>query len=198
MKVIKIGGSLIDRAEEILKILKNEKVLIIPGGGVFADAVRDVYKNYNVGEREAHFMAIMAMNIFGIYLEGKGEISAREEPEGELPAILLPYRFIKDRDELPPTWDVTGDSITCYIGAELNAEEIILLKSVDGVFGDGGLINNIAASDLEITEQSVVDSFLPEVINKYKIRCRILNGREMKDLNYIFKGDKGTCINPDI
>lgn len=198
MKVIKIGGSLIDNAEEILKILKNEEVLIIPGGGVFADAVREVYKNYNVGESEAHFMAIMAMNVFGICLENRGEISAREEPEGELPAILLPYRFIKDRDELPHTWDVTGDSIACYIGAELNAEEIILLKSVDGIFRDGGLIREIAASDLGLMEQSVVDGFLPEIINKYRMKCRILNGRKMKDINYIFKGNNGTYINHDI
>ncbi len=197
MKVIKIGGSLLDRAERILEVLRDKEVLIVPGGGIFADTVREVYKDYSVGETAAHFMAVYAMNIYGLYLEDKGGISAREKAEGELPAILLPYKFIKERDELPHSWSVTSDSIACYIAAELGAEELILLKSVEGITKGGKLVDVISTGELKGMKQSVVDSFLSRIVEEYRIRCRILNGRRLESLKSFLNGNsEGTLIVP--
>lgn len=175
MKVVKVGGSLLDRAGKVLELLAYQKALIVPGGGVFADAVRELYSSGRVGDREAHFMAIIAMDAYGLWLERKCVIPASASPYCELPAILLPYRFIMENDELPHSWEVTSDSIAYFIGAKLKADEVVLLKSVE--FAVGG---RVPAGELREMKQDVVDSYLPELVERYGLPCRVVRAREVR------------------
>ncbi len=75
MIVLKIGGSLFDSARELLKWVADEErdVLVVPGGGAFADKVRDVYGTTTLSDDAAHWMALLAMDQYGYYLsDGTG------------------------------------------------------------------------------------------------------------------------------
>mgnify|MGYP001614876161 CR=1 FL=1 len=72
--VIKVGGSL-GRWAGLGKLLDSiarwkgaTNVLVIPGGGVFADLVLAEYRRLRLTERAAHRMAILAMDQYGMQL----------------------------------------------------------------------------------------------------------------------------------
>lgn len=68
--IIKIGGSLMDHAAGIIRTIRESErnILIIPGGGIFADAVRQK----EISDTAAHFMAIAAMDQYGWLLSSYG------------------------------------------------------------------------------------------------------------------------------
>ncbi len=57
--VIKVGGSL-------GRWKGATNVLVIPGGGVFADLVRAEYRRARLTDHAAHRMAILAMDQYGL------------------------------------------------------------------------------------------------------------------------------------
>lgn len=74
MRIIKLGGSLFHTPElkqwlELLDIAsQNEGVIIVPGGGPFADQVRHAQRLHRFDDSAAHHMAILAMAQFGLML----------------------------------------------------------------------------------------------------------------------------------
>ncbi|MBZ0131707.1 hypothetical protein [Candidatus Methylomirabilis sp.] len=72
--VIKVGGSL-GRWKGLGKLLDSVErwkgstnVLVVPGGGVFADLVRAEYRRVRLTNHAAHRMAILAMDQYGLEL----------------------------------------------------------------------------------------------------------------------------------
>src|SRR5687767_967000 len=68
-EVIKIGGSLLADARHldtalttIADIARVRRVLVVPGGGPFADAVRALDRRVGLSDDAAHWMAILAMD----------------------------------------------------------------------------------------------------------------------------------------
>ncbi|MGH7649286.1 MAG: hypothetical protein ACREND_14305, partial [Gemmatimonadaceae bacterium] len=39
-----------------------------------------------------------------------------------------PYRWLRARDPLPHSWDVTSDSIAAWVAGELHARRLVLVK----------------------------------------------------------------------
>ncbi|HCC82688.1 MAG TPA: delta 1-pyrroline-5-carboxylate synthetase, partial [Methylophaga sp.] len=74
MYVVKLGGSLYHTAElkSWLTLLEqtalNESVVIVPGGGPFADMVRQAQQLHKFDDQHAHHMAILAMAQYGLML----------------------------------------------------------------------------------------------------------------------------------
>ena len=73
--VLKVGGSLAEYPTSLKRLCrklavfaKDHKILIVPGGGTFADAVRDFDKTHGLSSTVAHKMAILAMDQFGLFL----------------------------------------------------------------------------------------------------------------------------------
>ncbi len=55
MKVVKLGGSLLDDPKALTQCLSTiekakEKIVIVPGGGLFADQVRAAQQQWNFNE----------------------------------------------------------------------------------------------------------------------------------------------------
>ncbi|HSG93628.1 MAG TPA: uridylate kinase, partial [Methylotenera sp.] len=70
MWVVKLGGSLLGSPEltswlETLVKISDGKVLIVPGGGMFADAVRQAQEASLINDAVAHHLALLAMDQFG-------------------------------------------------------------------------------------------------------------------------------------
>ena len=65
--VVKVGGSLMDVAESVMRVLSQSSVpvLIVPGGGVFANGIRDL----GVDGTAAHWMAVSAMDQYGWFCQ---------------------------------------------------------------------------------------------------------------------------------
>ena len=150
----------------------SETIIVVPGGSIFADTVRRV----DPGEESAHWMAVLAMEQYGYYLaDGTG---ATLIDSLEIPAkgtyILLPYRILKEKDELPHTWDVTSDTIAAWVALKLGAR-FIKVTDVDGIYLDGLLQNELNAKEL-IGKETCVDAELPNFLMKYNMNCEIING----------------------
>ncbi|MDS1006661.1 hypothetical protein [Clostridium sporogenes] len=172
--IIKVGGSLIKTVEPILEIIKSYNPLIIPGGGIFADSIRRFQRELNFSEEAAHDMAILAMHQYGIYLSSISKISTSNIIRNG-PVIILPYDLLSIHEPFQCSWDVTSDSIAAFIASLINDSDIILLKSVDGIYVDNKCIKDISTSELIELQQDVVDPEFTHVLEKYKINCYIYN-----------------------
>ena len=178
MIVVKLGGSLIHRAKELVReindysIREGEQIIIVPGGSVFADTVRKV----NASQEAAHWMAVLAMEQYGYYLADGTDVRLVHglDNTGEGARILLPYTFLKQNDELPHSWDVTSDTIAAWVALKLNAR-LIKATDVDGIYIDGELWNELSAVSL-IDKNTCVDAQLPGFLHKNKMNCEIVNG----------------------
>jgi hypothetical protein len=115
-------------------------VLVVPGGGPFAETVRAIDALLEPGDDAAHWMAILGMDQYAHLLaartpsadvvETAAEARATHET-GRLP-ILAPYRWLRERDPLPHSWAVSSDSIAAWIALDVGAPELILVKPVAG------------------------------------------------------------------
>jgi 5-(aminomethyl)-3-furanmethanol phosphate kinase len=184
--VLKLGGSLIENAPELLIYLQQNldswstsvpTVLIVPGGGVFADSIRDVYKNREISDDAAHWMAILGMEQYAYYLADKSGIRTTDDVDKLLPgiSILMPYRLLCSRDPLPHSWDVTSDCIAAWVASILDAR-MIKVTDVDGVMINGKTVATVDAAKLKEMGESCVDKMLPELLIKDSRDCRVING----------------------
>jgi len=141
--VVKVGGALLGLDDALASTLSaleqaahTHALVIVPGGGPFADAVRAVHRHHSLSNDDAHWMAILGMEQYGILLASRirsaelvhrrGEI-ARAHARHRVP-VLAPYRWIREADPLPHSWDVTSDSIAAWIASEIGAQQLILIK----------------------------------------------------------------------
>lgn len=143
--VIKVGGALMrDPAAlqhtmaDLSRVPRGTRWLIVPGGGPFADAVRDLNRRLPLTDDAAHWMAILAMDQYAHVLAGLVDDSLMvHDPAGIAAAlgagripVLAPYRWLRCADPLPHSWDVTSDSIAAWIAVALGAPHLLLLKPV--------------------------------------------------------------------
>jgi aspartokinase-like uncharacterized kinase len=195
MIVVKLGGSLIHRAKKLIKEIIDystscdENVLIVPGGSLFADAVRKV----NTSEEASHWMAILGMEQYGHYLADGNEAKLVDDLNIDGVCVLLPYNLLRKKDELPHTWDVTSDTIAAWIALQLKAR-LIKATDVDGIYINGELKKEISADQLKGIE-TCVDAELPCFLIKYKMNCEVINGNCAGRLFNALKGNApGTLI----
>jgi aspartokinase-like uncharacterized kinase len=194
MKIFKFGGSLINHSEMILKVLRSNNVLIVPGGGVFADSIRSLSTKYNFSQEASHRMAILAMHQYGIFLSDLSSIPMTEALENvKGPAIILPFDLIL-ASELGESWDVTSDSIACYIAYLMGEKEFIKATDVDGVVVNGSIAKTIEAGKL-LNINTCVDKRLPSYLQSWNMNCRVINGKSGNNIKKALKGEPvGTLI----
>ena len=194
---LKLGGSLFGSAPSILRrvVETGADVLVVPGGGLFADLVRDVDKEHGLSPDTAHWMAVLAMDQYAYYLHDKTGIELTPllvRKKGV--RIILPYEVLRRQDELPHSWDVTSDTIAAWM-AQRTASQLIKATDVDGIILDGLLQDTIDASALA-GQETCVDRALPDFLIKHNMDAFILNGLAEGRLEEALKGMtvKGTKI----
>lgn len=180
---VKIGGGLLRdegleglrrACAEVSEIAARRAVLVVPGGGAFADAVRAVDAQVGLADDVAHALALTAMDQFGVVLRS---LLPAAETLTDLVApstlgILMPAAAFARRAEIPQSWTVTSDSLAVLAAGAIGAEEAILLKPVAGVLaswpsGEAPL-PNLTAGELQALQQAgggrAVDAYLPEAV----------------------------------
>lgn len=179
LTVVKVGGGLAREAGDgALRALcaalseagARHPLLVVPGGGGFADAVRDHDRRFGLRPRTAHAMAIVAMDQFGRLLGDliAGAELCTEPTAGRAVRVLLPARLLADSDALPATWDVTSDSIAAWVARAAGAERLVLVKAVDGLYREwpplGAPLERLSAAQLDALAPAGVDAHLPRVL----------------------------------
>ena len=151
--VFKVGGSLLaypdllaSTLNAIVEASMHARVAIVPGGGPFADAVRDADDRFHLADDAAHWMAMLAMDQYAHLLASmRAELTlAASEHDvesaiasGHIP-VVAPYRWLRDADPLPHTWGVTSDSISAWVASTLGASQLVLVKP-PGATGEGAV-----------------------------------------------------------
>lgn len=180
--VIKIGGSLMPHARQIIRTILNCKktALILPGGGIFADAVRETGSNGTV----AHWMAIAGMEQYGWYLSEFGVETTREPKLSDKTCVMLPYQYLIEKDPLPHTWDITSDTISAWLADHLGAD-LLILKSIDQVRADGVQIESITT---QINTSDLDPLFIPYILS-HLVNGRIINGTLTERISQAMEGE---------
>ncbi len=139
--VLKLGGSLLSSATliQFLQLAKQAgkgQVVIVPGGGVFADQVRQTQQQWQYDDRTAHYMAILAMQQMALLFQGLcpdlrivDKVSAISANMQRNVVIWSPIPKELDAAGIPANWDITSDTLAAWLAVQLAIEHLILVKS---------------------------------------------------------------------
>lgn len=139
--VVKLGGSLAagtpPRPWLDAVVEAPASVVLVPGGGPFADQVRDLQGQWALTDPLAHRLAIAAMEQFGQVLAslhpGLQTAASRSALSMTLRAgrvpVWLPSRMTLDAPDIPESWEVTSDSLALWLAGLLGARATILVKA---------------------------------------------------------------------
>jgi aspartokinase-like uncharacterized kinase len=202
--VLKIGGSLLGdgKLSTLLTTLgtlaETHRLVVVPGGGPFADAVRSACSRHDPGASAAHWMAILAMDQHAQLLAGLLPAArvatdpagiASVLAEGRLP-VLAPFRWLQAEDPLPHGWHVTSDSIAAWVAARLSARRLVLLKAVEGVRAATGAV----LPDVSVRSRAlggIVDDHFAQALAP-GLECWILTGCEPERLAELLRDGRAT------
>ncbi len=139
--VMKVGGSL--AASPLLQgwldasATAAGRVVLVPGGGPFADTVRATQRALGFDDPTAHAMALLAMAQYGLFLASRvAALVPAETPQDIADAlraqripVWLPPRTLGPSDGVAASWDVTSDSLALWLAARIGAPALLLVKS---------------------------------------------------------------------
>ena len=188
--VVKLGGSLAgDRAlAQWLKALvrsRSARFAVVPGGGPFADVVRESQRAWRFSDEVAHAMAVGAMEQFGRVLNGiepalmacsTGAQIRASWDRGRV-ALWLPRRLMRNDNQLARSWNVTSDTIAAWLARSLRADGLLLVKSCPLP----ERIDDAAA----LAAAGIVDPALPGLLASSALAFRIAQRRQSDRLDRI-------------
>lgn len=182
--VVKIGGKLLHtqdlgpRLTRFLATLKEPDILLVPGGGQVVNEIRELDRLHRLGEEKSHWLALQGMaltaRILGALLPRAAVVENLEMPASGGVAILDAYAWCRRApNALPATWELTSDSIAAAAAIQVNATQLILLKSATLPPG----MSWRAASD-----RGFVDPLFPQLIARAtNLKVTAINFREWPD-----------------
>src|SRR6266700_5467339 len=89
-------------------------VVVVPGGGPFADAVREAQPKIGFGDDAAHHMALLAMEQYGcalaslngaFVLADSADAMERAMDARQVP-VWMPSRMALAAEDIPASWDI--------------------------------------------------------------------------------------------
>jgi dihydroneopterin aldolase len=159
--VVKLGGSfaLSPHLREWIAAIATRagRIVIVPGGGPFADVVRIAQAPMGFDDRAAHRMGLLAMEQYGHAIASLDEWLSpadslesihRNLADGKVP-VWLPAGMVSADASIPPSWDVTSDSLAAWLAGKIGAKRLVLVKHVEATE------NAVRAADL--TARGIID-----------------------------------------
>jgi len=190
MWVIKLGGSLLssESLKEWLSIIVKHgagNLVIVPGGGIFADTVREAQQKWKFDDKAAHQMALLAMEQYAHLLQSYATdivlADSVEEIENAISLnqvpVWLPFKMINTCKDVSANWNITSDSLALWLAEKLNAEHTMLVKSSSS--------NNL--NSRQLSESEMVDKNFPEFVKKSESALWWLAQNDMGDLENLLK-----------
>jgi dihydroneopterin aldolase len=176
--VVKLGGSVV-RSVELSAWLdalaaSTHPIVVVPGGGALADEVRACQKRLGFGDGAAHRMALLAMDQLAWAVAalrpgfevGESEAALRLALAKGHVAVWAPYRLVAERRDIPPSWNVTSDSLALWLAAQLGAERCYLIKSVARRGPEVGAE--------QLARDGVIDAAFPAMLKRARLTAVLL------------------------
>lgn len=149
VRVVKVGGSLFDLPDLPARVrawLADEPpshCVLIAGGGMLVEQVRQWHAQSPLDEVAAHWVCVDLMRVTARLLQAwlpefqvTGQYNELRERLGQSGTTIFCVAEWLRRTEpslsgirLPSHWDVTSDAIAGRLAATLGADELVLLKS---------------------------------------------------------------------
>jgi 5-(aminomethyl)-3-furanmethanol phosphate kinase len=198
LTVIKLGGSHAfapHLKDWILAVAAQAgRIVVVPGGGPFADAVRDAQVRMGFDDGAAHRMALLAMEQYGCALaSGRREFSTAGSQaaigralEVKQVPVWLPTRMVLAAD-IAASWEVTSDSLAAWLTAKLGARRLLLVKHVDA--------RAAAVRVQELVTRGIVDPAFPRFLPA-QTPAYMLGPDDHAALAGMREGKIGTRIDP--
>ena len=183
MIVVKLGGSL-SRSDALIKSLNSVEqnyadsaVVIVPGGGAFADQVRWAQQRWRFDDTTAHRMAILAMQQMALLIKGlKDDFSIarsvndiQKQLSRQKIVIWLPDIVELDNSAIKASWDITSDSLAAWLAKILPATELILVKSA---------IIDSSLSLQQLAKLDIVDKVFCDFVSQATFRLQVINQQD--------------------
>ena len=180
MIIVKLGGSLshsdalINCLTSVEKNYRGRAVVIVPGGGAFADQVRSVQQRWRIDDTTAHRMAILAMQQMALLFNGiKGDIAVahtvaeiRQQLQRQQPVIWSPDNTELECAGIPASWDISSDSLAAWLAKTLAAAELILVKSA---------AIDASLSLAQLAQKGIIDSGFCDAVRQATFKIQVVN-----------------------
>lgn len=183
--VIKLGGSLAEsgRLQSAVRIVAGARVplVVVPGGGSFAEAVRIAQANLGFSDAAAHRLAILAMHQTAHMLAALEprlvpvETLAgmwRELTHGRIP-VWLPWKLSARDTTIPADWSVTSDGLAARLAERLGGVPVVLVKSC-AVPRDATL--------LPLARSGTIDPTFVTIVERAQLNWRVLGAGDEGEL----------------
>ena len=189
--VLKLGGSLMHSKElvvwleNIFSRTRDNIIIVVPGGGEFAENIRETQRQLNFNNKIAHKMALLAMCQYGYFLTGinadikilKNTKIPRLDKNIGGSFLWLPDDLLENISEITENWDFSSDSISLWLATYLTADKLVIVKSKKIIYNQSTIKEHIANKD--------VDKGFEKNINKYKGEIFFLEKTEHYQLENI-------------
>ncbi len=200
--VMKVGGSLANSDElpkwlDVIVTAGAGKVVLVPGGGPWADEVRAAHKREGFDDFVEHRMALLAMEQYGKVLAGMrailvpaSNIAQIQEAlrNGQVP-VWMPYEMIAAEPSSPESWDVTSDSLAAWLAKQVHARALLLVKSLE--------LNGPQQRIEELVRRGYVDAAFGELTSRVDCRIVLLGRGDQQAAERMLKAvDTATATRP--
>jgi 5-(aminomethyl)-3-furanmethanol phosphate kinase len=179
--VVKLGGSLHDSPSlrAWLKVIVAAKapIVVVPGGGPFADAVRVAQKQLKFSGSAAHRMALLAMEQYGLAM---ADMVKRLQPTRTTRSIIaclragrtpiwMPTAMTLGQRDIAESWAVTSDSLALWLAQRLGAQGLLLVKAARLPAG--------ACSATELSRNGIIDPAFSKMLARKRLPCWCIGAR---------------------
>jgi len=181
--VVKLGGSLAasEALRDWLAVLVRAgrgRAIVVPGGGLYADAVRAEQQRWGFDDSTAHSMALLAMDQYGHQLVALGNRVSprtfeaacsigeiRSALERDAVPVWMGSRMAEADAALPRDWGLTSDSLAAWLAAALGASGLALIKSLR--------VEESEISSATLAARAWADSRFPDFIREVRFETRL-------------------------
>jgi aspartokinase-like uncharacterized kinase len=188
--VLKLGGSLAETGQ-LAAILATvaaatRPLVVVPGGGPFADTVRREQMRCGFSDATAHRMAILAMHQMAelTFEMQPGLVPAETIAEmrdawkaGKVP-VWLPLRLAGREPTIPRDWSITSDGLAAWLAVRLGPADVALVKSCPA--GE--------ATPAELARSGVVDPFYARMVEAEGLVSSVIGAGEVGKLDQLLSG----------
>jgi len=176
--VVKLGGSFAysDYLQDWIEALAAcaGRVVIVPGGGPFADAVRLAQIQMRFDDKAAHHMAVLAMEQYGRALASFNSAlspadsadAIQRDLRAQRVPVWMPSAMVLAATDIAQSWSVTSDSLAAWLAAKIGAGRLWIVKQAKLSAGSTRLKDLIAAK--------IVDDEFARFLQKMPLPVSIL------------------------
>jgi len=141
--VVKLGGSLAEtrRLSALVEMISRARypIVVVPGGGMLADGVREAQRGLQITDALAHRLALLSLHQMALVVAARHSRFGLVETVDDIAAALvtgqipvwMPYRLQQSDDTIPADWTTTSDALAARLAERMGCGQVALIKSCD-------------------------------------------------------------------